>query len=176
MRATDPLALMVVRDPALVAAVDLHVGGVQIDGHALSQGGRTPGINRGQRGQRGGVYVTEPGLDRYATARGQPAAQPGRRRRARSGTGVNCCPALIGPLMVEPDQEVFPGQLRGGEPDQQLPAGMAAAALLDRSDRRVQSVDHVQSLTSSLTASSPATGVNVGPAHRSAPAARAGDP
>ena len=49
-------------------------------------------------------------------------------------------------MAVQPDQEVFPGQLRSGDPDQQLPAGMTAAAVLDRSDHRVQASDHVQSL------------------------------
>ena len=52
----------------------------------------------------------------------------------------------IGALAIQPDQEVFPGQLRGGDPDQHLPAGMAAAALLDRPDPRVQPVDHLQPL------------------------------
>jgi hypothetical protein len=55
-------------------------------------------------------------------------------------------PGGVGALAVQPDQEVFPGQLRSGDPDQQLPAGMTAAAVLDRSDHRVQASDHVQSL------------------------------
>ncbi|HEY8558583.1 MAG TPA: hypothetical protein VIM97_14785 [Actinomycetes bacterium] len=47
-------------------------------------------------------------------------------------------------MSVQPDQEVLPGQLRGGHPDQQLPAAAATAALLDRPDRGIQPADHIQ--------------------------------
>jgi len=46
----DELALVVVGDPALVAAVDLDVGGVQIDGYLLAQ------RRRAVWGQRGEVW------------------------------------------------------------------------------------------------------------------------
>jgi len=71
-------------------------------------------------------------------------------------------PGGVGALAVQPDQEVFSGQLRGSHPDQQLPAGVAAAALLDRADHRVERPITSNRSTSSLTASIPDTGVNVG--------------
>jgi hypothetical protein len=41
MRTPAPLALVVVGDPALVAAVDFHIRGVDIDRHHLGQRRRT---------------------------------------------------------------------------------------------------------------------------------------
>jgi hypothetical protein len=134
------------RHPAFAAAVDLHVGGVQIDGHALGQGGRPPGCHRAQRGQRGGVRVAQPGLHRGPPRVSEPTGQPGRDRRGQVGHRGQRLPGLIGALPVEPDQEILPSQLRGGHPHQQLAAGVAAAALLDRPDRRVQPADHIQPL------------------------------
>jgi hypothetical protein len=43
VRAADPLTLVVVGHAALVAAVDLHIGGVQVDRHVLAQRGDTLG-------------------------------------------------------------------------------------------------------------------------------------
>ena len=146
MRAPDPLALVVVGHPALVAAVDLHVGGVQIDRHALGQRGRPLRRHHRQRGQRGGVHIAQPGLHRRPLRVGQPPRQPGRGRRAQPRHRGQLLPGGVGALPVQPDQEVLPGQLRGSHPHQQLPAGVAAAALLDRPDLRVQPADHVQPL------------------------------
>jgi len=67
-------------------------------------------------------------------------------------------------LAVQTDQEVLPGQLRRGDPDQHLTSGLAAAASLDRPDRRIQPAGHVQRSHNSLTASIPDTGVGVGSA------------
>jgi len=53
-------------------------------------------------------------------------------------------PRRVGALPVQPDQEVLPGQLRRGHPDQQLPAGMPPVALLDRADRGIQRLDHAE--------------------------------
>ena len=146
MRAPTPLSLVVVGHPALVSAVDLDVGGVQVDRHALGQRGRPLWCHHRQRGQRGGVHVAQPGLHRRPLCVGQPAGQPGRGRRAQPGHRAELLPSGVGTLAVKPDQEVLPGQLRGGHPHQQLPAGVAAAALLDRPDHRVEPADHVQPL------------------------------
>jgi hypothetical protein len=51
---------------------------------------------------------------------------------------------LAGQLTVAELEPAWSIQLRGGDPDQHLPAGMTAAALLDRPDRRVQPIDHIQ--------------------------------
>ncbi len=61
-----------------------------------------------------------------------------------------CCYATSTPrifaLVVQPDQEVLPGQLRRRHPDQQLPTGMAPVAGLDRPDRCIQRPDHAESV------------------------------
>jgi hypothetical protein len=143
VRATDSLALVVERHPSFATAVDLHVGGVQIERHLLTQRRRMPG---GQQLQRRRGHVTEPGLHRRPLPGRQPPCQPGRGRGRQIGHRRQLLPGGIGALAVQPNHEVFPGQLRSGHPDQQLPAGMAAAALLDRPDRRVQPADHIQPL------------------------------
>jgi hypothetical protein len=58
-RAPDPLALVVERHPALATAVDLDIGGIQLDRHLLTQRRRTVG---GQQPDRGRSDVAEPGL------------------------------------------------------------------------------------------------------------------
>ena len=174
MRAADPLALVVVGHPALVAAVDLHVGGVQIDRHRLAQRRRPLRRQRGSV-QRGGGDVAEPGLHRRPLPVGEPAGQPGRGRRGQPGHRGQHLPGGVGALAVQPDQEVLPGQLRRGHPDQQLPAGVPAVALLDRPDRRVQPADHVQPLDQlGHRDHARDTGSTTGPARRSAPAAAPG--
>jgi hypothetical protein len=141
VRTPDSLALVVERHPALAAAVNLHVGGVQIDRHLLTQRRRPLG---GQQLQRRRSDIPEPGLHRRPLPSRQPPRQPGRGRRRQVGHRAQLLPGGVGALAVQPDQEVFPGQLCGGDPDQQLCGGVPAAALLDRPDRRVQPADHVQ--------------------------------
>jgi len=62
---------------------------------------------------------------------------------ASPGTGVICCPAASA-LAVQPGQEVLPGQLRRGDPGQQLPGPATPVPLLDRADRRIQRPDHAE--------------------------------
>ena len=65
---------------------------------------------------------------------------------ARPGTGVTSCPAWSARTRVQADQEVLPGQLRGGHPGQHLPAGKPAAALLDRPHPLIEGRDQAQPL------------------------------
>jgi hypothetical protein len=146
VRAADPLALVVVGHPALVAAVDLHVGGVQIDRHLRGQRGGPLRRHRGEHVQRGGMHIAEPGLHRRPLRVTEPARQPGRGRCTQPRHRNQLLAGNIGALPVQPDQEILPGQLRGSHPYQHLPAGVTAAALLDRPDPRVQPADHVQPL------------------------------
>ena len=94
-----------------------------VTGPSASSAARSAGSRldhpRGRRGQ--------PGL------RARASALPVNRRAipvavevARPGTGVTCWPGLIGAHPVQADQEVLPGQLRGGHPGQHLPAGEPA--------------------------------------------------
>jgi hypothetical protein len=141
-----------------VPAVDLNVGGVQIDRHLRAQ---RRGPLRGQHGERRRGDVPEPGLHRRPLRRTEPAGQPGRGRRGQAGHRGQLLPGSVGALAVQPDPEVLPGQLRGRDPDQQLPAGEPAAALLERPDRRVQPADHVQPVGQLGHRQHPDTGVNV---------------
>jgi hypothetical protein len=79
---------MVEGHSALAAAVDLHVGGVQADRHALGQRGRPLRRPDRHRLQRGDVHVTEPGLHRRPLHQGELAGRPGRGRRAQPGHRV----------------------------------------------------------------------------------------
>lgn len=51
---------------------------------------------------------------------GEPTGQPGRGRRGQTGHGREYLLGYIGAVAVQPDQDVLPGQLRTGHPDQQL--------------------------------------------------------
>ncbi len=141
MRAPDPLALVVERHPLLEPAVDLHIGGVQVDRHIRRQRPSAAGVDSAEHVEPGGVHVTEPGLHRRPLPLGDPAGQAGggcgrqpRHRRER-------LPRTVGAVPVEPDQEVLPAQLRRGHADQHLPGAEPAVPILDRSHRGVELVD-----------------------------------
>src|SRR4029077_19009470 len=53
----------------------------------------------------------------------------------------------ISALPVQPGQEVLPGQLRRGDPGQQLPGSEAAVPLLDRADCRIQFFRNAEPVT-----------------------------
>ena len=116
MRAAHSLALVVIGDTALLAAIHLHIGGIQVDGdRALAQRG---GALRGQQRQhplrhrRDTAFCCLPLLasDPAGNARGGGRAQPRHRRDPLTGH--------ISALAVQPGQEVFPGQLRHRDPGQ----------------------------------------------------------
>jgi hypothetical protein len=143
VRAPTALSLVVVCHTPLLAPVDLDIGGVQIDRHLIAQG---RGAGRRQRGEHRGADVPHPGLHPVPLPVGEPPGQPGRGRRAQPRHRGEHLSGDIIALVVQPNQEVLPGQLRRRHPDQQLPASMAPVAGLDRPDRCIQRPDHAESV------------------------------
>jgi hypothetical protein len=127
---------MVTGDAAFPAAVDLHVGGIQVDrDRALGQRCRP----------RHPQQVQHPLLDHRDTAfhslpllAGDPAGQARRRGRTQPQHRRDLLSGRISALPVQARQEVFPGQLRRRDPGQQLPRPETKGPLADRADRRVQ--------------------------------------
>jgi hypothetical protein len=143
VRAPAALPLVVVGHPPFLPAEDLHIGGVQINRHRLAQR-RNPPCR--QRGEHRGVNVPDPGLHRAPLPVGQPPGQPRRGSRAQPRHRREHLTSDIGSLAIQPDEKVLPDQLRGRHPDQQLPTRMPTVAGLDRPDRSVQQLDHVQAV------------------------------
>ena len=142
MRPPDPLALVVIGHAALLAAVDLHVGGVQVDRDRPVGQRRRP--RRGQQRQHPPGHRRQAGLHRLPLRRGDPPGQARRGRGRQPRHRRDLLPGRIGALAVQPGQEVLPGQLRRRDPGQQLPGPEPAFALLDRADRRIQRADHAE--------------------------------
>ena len=145
MRPADPLALVVIGHAAFLAAVDLHVGGVQVDRDRPVGQRRRP--RRGQQRQHPPRHRRQATLHRLPLRGGDPPGQArrggGRQPRHRG----DLLPGRIGALAVQPGQEVLPGQLRRRDPGQQLPGPETAIPLLDRADRRIQRPDHAEPVT-----------------------------
>lgn len=97
MRACAALALVVVGHAALVPAVDLHVGGVQVNRDRLAQ--RDGALGRHQR-QHHRLHRADPGLRRPPLAVGEPPGQPRRSRRAQPGHRRKHLPSGIGAVAV----------------------------------------------------------------------------
>jgi len=133
--------LVVERDPPFLGSVVLHVGGVQIDGDRIAERRCPPWW---QRREHRGVNVADPGLRRAPLPLGELARQPGGGRRAQGGHRREHLTGHISASAVQPDQEVLPGQLRTGQPDQQLSPAKPPTTGLDRPDRRIQQLDHAQ--------------------------------
>ena len=136
VRPARPLPLVVIGHPAFLAAVHLHVGGVDVDRHR-------PGSQLGR--PLGGKQVHHPrGRGRQARPgpppvhRGEPAYDPGRGRGRQPGHRHQLLPRLISAHPVQPDQEILPSQLGRGHPGQHLPAGEPPRPLLDRPDALIQ--------------------------------------
>ena len=173
VRAPDPLALVVERHPALAAAVDLHIGGVQIDRHLLTQRRRTLG---GQQRQRGRGDIAEPGLHRMPTARPTTGrASPAAVVAARSGTGASCCPAVSARWRSSPTRKSSPASCAAAIPTNNCPPVCPRRRCLigpiAASNRPITS--SVRPVRSPPPCPPPAS--TTGPAHRSAPAAACGD-
>ena len=142
VRAADPLALVVIGHAALLPAVDLHVSGVQVDRDRPAGQRRRP--RRGQHVQHPPGHRRQAGLHCLPLPGGDPAGQARRGGGAQPRHRRDLLPGRIGALTVQPGQEVLPGQLRRGDPGQQLPGSEPAFALLDRADRRIQRPDHAE--------------------------------
>ena len=144
VRPARPLPLVVVGHPAFLAAVDLHVGGVDVDRHrAFGQLRRPLGRQQAGHRRRG---PGQPGLRAAPVLLREPARDPGRGRGGQARHRCQQLPGLVGADPVQADQEVLPGQLRGGHPGQHLPAGKPAAALLDRPHPLIEGRDQAQPL------------------------------
>ena len=136
VRPARPLPLVVIGHPAFLAAVHLHVGGVDVDRHRPgSQLGRPLGGKQVHHPRGRGCQAR---LGPPPVRRGEPAHDPGRGRGRQPGHRHQLLPRLISAHPVQPDQEILPGQLGRGHPGQHLPAGEPPRPLLDRPDALIQ--------------------------------------
>ena len=142
MRPPDPLALVVIGHAALLAAVDLHVGGVQVDGDRPA--GQRCRPLRGQQRQHPPGHRRQAMLDRLPLGRGDPPGQPGRGGGRQARYRREQLARHVGALPVQPGQEILPGQLRRRDPRQQLPSAKTAIPLLDGADRGIHRFDHAE--------------------------------
>lgn len=133
---------MVPANPLLAGAVDLDLGGVQVDGGARThQPASLAGGQQPQRpGDQAGHGPLDPGDLRVAEAAGQRGGGGGRRWRKAAQQPAH----RVGALVVQVDQEVPAGQQRLGQPDQQLARAKPAAAALDRAHLPVDRPDHAE--------------------------------
>jgi hypothetical protein len=135
---------MVPADPLLAGAVDLDVGGVQVDRRPdADKAAPLPGSQQPKRpGDQAGHGPLDPGDLRLAEA----ARQRGGGSRRRRWQAAQQPPYPVGALVVQVGQEVPAGQQRLGQPHQQLAGAKAAAAALDRPDLAVDRADHAEGM------------------------------
>jgi len=145
VRPAHPLALMVIRHAALLPAVDLHVGGVQVDRDRAA--GQRRGPLRGQQVQHPPGHRRQATLHRCPLGRSDPPGQARRGRGRQPRHRGDQLARRITALAVQPGQEVLPGQLRRRDPGQQPPGTEPAVPLLDRADRGIQRPGHIQPVT-----------------------------
>ena len=131
MRPPDPLPLMVISHTALLAAVDLHIGGIQVDRDR--PGGQRRRPLRGHQVQHPPGHRCQAMLDRLPLSGSDPPGQPGRSRGRQARHRREQLARHVGALTVQPGQEILPDQLRRRDPGQQLPSAKPAIPLLDGS-------------------------------------------
>jgi hypothetical protein len=133
---------MVPSHALLGGAIDLDLGGVQVDRWACGdQRAPLPGSQQpGRPGDQHPDRLLDPGDLPVAEAARQRRGR-GRRRR-RKAAQPRASP--IGALVVAVDQEVPTGQQRLGQPHQQLPRAKPAAAPFDRAHHPVNDADHAK--------------------------------
>jgi hypothetical protein len=129
VRPAHPLPLVVIGHAPLLAAVDLHVSGVQVDGDRPAGQCRRP--QRGQHSQHPPGHRRQAGLYCLPLPRGDTPGQARRGRGRQPRHRRDLLPRRIGALAVQPGQEILPGQLRRRDPGQQLPGPEPAFSLLD---------------------------------------------
>ncbi len=141
-RSPGPLPEMVPADTVLAGAVDLDLGGVQVDRRPHpDKGAPLPDRQQRQRpGDQAGHGPLDPGDLGLAEAARQRRGR-GRRRRRKTAQQR---PGPVGALVVQVDQEVAAGQQRLGQPHQQLARAKTAAAAFDRADLAVDRGDHAE--------------------------------
>ena len=141
MRTASALPLVVVGHALLLRPVDLHVGGVQVDGDTRAE--PDPTLDR-QQVDRTPHEVSDRGLDPGQMLRTEPASQ------ARSGRGGQhrhrreLDRSHVSTLTIQGDQRIGTQQLGLRHRDQQLAGRRAALALLDRPDTAVEPANHVE--------------------------------
>ena len=101
VRAPGPLALVVVGHPTFLAAIDLHIGGVQIDRHRPQQ--RLAPRARHPLQHPGGHRV-HPGLHRRPLLRADPPGQSRRGGRAQPRHRHQLLARDIGAQPIQPDR------------------------------------------------------------------------
>jgi len=131
-------------DSLLGLAVDLDVAGVQVDRcRRVTQHQRRPDLRR-DRPQPAGVELRQGGLDPGQLRRSEPAGEPGGGPARRHRRLCQPRTAAVGPDPVQAVQAVLTDQLRARHPHQQLAAGRAPVALLDRADTPVEDLHDPQ--------------------------------
>ena len=143
VRTPATLALVVVGHPALLPAINLHIGGVHVDRHRTQQGLHPLRRQQGQHplGRPGhSPFHRRPLLEVYPP--GQTRRRGGTQPRHRSQQLTS----RISAISIQPDQEIFPSQLSRGHPHQQLARTHAPSPALDRPDHGIQQRDHTQPL------------------------------
>jgi hypothetical protein len=114
MRPPRPLALVVVRHAAFLAAVDLDIGGIQVN--------RDRPFGRRCRPCRGQQLDHPPGdrcqsrLHRQPLPAGDPAGHARSRRRRQARYRGELLASRIRAVAVQRGQEILPGQLRCCQP------------------------------------------------------------
>ena len=133
---------MVIGHTALLAAVDLHIGGIQVDRDR--PGGQRRRPLRGHQVQHPPGHRCQAMLDRLPLSGSDPPGQPGRGRGRQARHRREQLARHVGALAVQPGQEILPGQLRRRDPGQQLPSAKPAIPLLDGADRGIHRFDHAE--------------------------------
>jgi hypothetical protein len=145
MRPPRTLALVVVRHAAFLAAVDLDVGGIQVNRDRPF--GQRCCPRRGQQRHHPPGDRCQSRLHRQPLHAGDPAGHARSRRRRQARYRGDLLAGRVRAVAVQPGQEILPGQLRCCQPRQQLPGPEPAITLLNRADRGIQFADYAQPVT-----------------------------
>ena len=141
MRTTSTLTLVVVGHAPLLRPVDLHIGGVQVDGDTRAE--PDPTLNR-QQIDRSLHEVSDRGLDPRQILRPEPASQTRSRRGRQHRHRRQLDSRDIGALAIQADQRIGTQQLGLRHANQQLARRRAAVALLQQADTAVEPAHDVE--------------------------------
>ena len=141
MRTASALTLVVVGHALLLRPVDLHIGGVQVDGDTRAE--PDPTLD-GQQIDRSLHEVSDRGLDPDQMLRPEPASQTrsGRGRQHRHRREL--ARSHVGTLAIQGDQRIGTQQLGLRHANQQLARRRAAVALLQQADTAVEPAHDVE--------------------------------
>ena len=119
MRTASALTLVVVGHALLLRPVDLHIGGVQVDGDTRAE--PDPTLD-GQQIDRSLHEVSDRGLDPGQMLRPEPASQTRSGRGCRHRHRRELARSHVSTLAIQGDQRIGTQQLRLRHANQQLPA------------------------------------------------------